>query len=60
MLKRATQKNIEICQNGHYVSRASDYVIYSVEAAVIDRVIAQFGPCTRSPICPINAIDWHE
>ncbi|KAG5919759.1 hypothetical protein E4U61_000600 [Claviceps capensis] len=41
------KKNIEICQNGHYVSRASDYVIYSVEAAVIDRVIAQFGPSTK-------------
>ncbi|QPG93902.1 hypothetical protein C2857_003444 [Epichloe festucae Fl1] len=41
------KKNIEICQNGHYVSRASDYIIYSVEAAIIDRVIAQFGPSTK-------------
>ncbi|KAG9250756.1 uncharacterized protein F5Z01DRAFT_628936 [Emericellopsis atlantica] len=38
---------IEICPNGHYVSRASDYIIYSVEAAVIDRVIAQYGPSTK-------------
>ncbi|KAJ3530744.1 hypothetical protein NM208_g9193 [Fusarium decemcellulare] len=43
----AGNKNIEICRNGHFVSRASDYIIYSVEAAVIDRVIAQYGPCTR-------------
>ncbi|KAF7559436.1 hypothetical protein G7046_g4709 [Stylonectria norvegica] len=40
-------KNIEICRNGHLVSRASDYIIYSVEAAVIDRVIAQYGPSTK-------------
>ncbi|CAM1510171.1 Fc.00g005060.m01.CDS01 [Cosmosporella sp. VM-42] len=43
----AGNKNIEICRNGHYVSRASDYIIYSVEAAVIDRVIAQYGPSTK-------------
>ncbi|GJN82452.1 prephenate dehydrogenase [Purpureocillium lilacinum] len=40
-------ENIEICRNGHFVSRASDYIIYSVEAAVIDRVIAQYGPSTK-------------
>ncbi|KAI9158923.1 putative prephenate dehydrogenase [Paramyrothecium foliicola] len=40
-------KNIEILRNGHYVSRASDYIIYSVEAAFIDRVIAQYGPSTK-------------
>ncbi|KAJ6439927.1 putative prephenate dehydrogenase [Purpureocillium lavendulum] len=45
--KYAGKENIEICRNGHYVSRASDYVIYSVEAAVIDRVIAQYGPSTK-------------
>ncbi|KZL84939.1 prephenate dehydrogenase (nadp+) [Colletotrichum incanum] len=38
---------IQICRNGHYVSRASDYIIYSVEAATIDRVIAQYGPSTK-------------
>lgn len=42
------QKNIEICRNGHLVSRASDYIIYSVEAAVIDTVIATYGPCKPS------------
>ncbi|TQS32280.1 hypothetical protein Golomagni_07409, partial [Golovinomyces magnicellulatus] len=43
----STQKNIEICRNGHFVSRASDYIIYSVEAAVIDKVISQYGPSTK-------------
>ncbi|KKA30829.1 hypothetical protein TD95_004662 [Thielaviopsis punctulata] len=38
---------IEICRNGHLVSRASDYIIYSVEAAVIGAVIAQYGPSTK-------------
>lgn len=29
------------------MSRASSYIIYSVEAAAISRVVAQFGPSTR-------------
>ncbi|ODA81540.1 hypothetical protein RJ55_00039 [Drechmeria coniospora] len=45
--KYTGRKNIEICRNGHLVSRASDYIIYSVEAAVIDRVIGQYGPSTK-------------
>ncbi|KJZ76221.1 Putative prephenate dehydrogenase [Hirsutella minnesotensis 3608] len=45
--KYAGRNKIEICRNGHFVSRASDYIIYSVEAAVIDRVIAQYGPSTK-------------
>ncbi|KAH7308102.1 prephenate dehydrogenase [Stachybotrys elegans] len=45
--KYSGHKNIEICRNGHYVSRASDYIIYSVEAGFIDRVIAQYGPSTK-------------
>ncbi|AEO69134.1 uncharacterized protein THITE_2119199 [Thermothielavioides terrestris NRRL 8126] len=39
--------NIQILRNGHLVSRASDYIIYSVEAAAIGRVVAQYGPSTR-------------
>ncbi|EHA53028.1 hypothetical protein MCOR27_008041 [Pyricularia oryzae] len=39
--------NITIHRNGHLVSRASDYVIYSVEAASIGRVVAQYGPSTK-------------
>ena len=43
--------------NGHLVSRASDYTIYNVEAASIDRVVAEFGPCMNmqhSCNCPIS------
>lgn len=43
----AGNTNIQILPNGHYVSRSSDYIIYSVEAAGIDRVIAQYGPSTK-------------
>ncbi|KAH7350102.1 prephenate dehydrogenase [Plectosphaerella cucumerina] len=43
----AGNNNIQICPNGHHVSRASDYIIYSVEAAVIANVVAQYGPSTK-------------
>ncbi|KAM3479325.1 hypothetical protein MY8738_005483 [Beauveria namnaoensis] len=45
--KYSANEKIEICRNGHLVSRASDYIIYSVEAAVIDSVIASYGPSTK-------------
>ncbi|KAH9899020.1 prephenate dehydrogenase [Xylariomycetidae sp. FL2044] len=47
----ADRNNIQILRNGHLVSRASDYTIYSVEAAAIDRVVAEYGPSTK-----LNAI----
>lgn len=31
--------------NGYAVSRSADYIVYSVEAEYIDRVVAQYGPC---------------
>ena len=34
-------------RDGHYVSRESDFIIYSVEAAFLDKVVAQYGPCKR-------------
>ncbi|CAJ2506760.1 Uu.00g079460.m01.CDS01 [Anthostomella pinea] len=43
----SSRTNIQILRNGHLVSRASDYIIYSVEAAAIDRVVAQYGPSTK-------------
>ncbi|KAK3990213.1 hypothetical protein QBC44DRAFT_325883 [Cladorrhinum sp. PSN332] len=43
----ADHNNVQILRNGHLVSRASNYIIYSVEAAAISRVVAQFGPSTR-------------
>ncbi|KAF3770263.1 Prephenate dehydrogenase [Cryphonectria parasitica EP155] len=39
--------NIHIVRNGHLVSRESDYIIYSVEAAVIRHVVKEFGPSTK-------------
>lgn len=33
--------------NGHLVSRISDYIIYSVEAEAIDKVVAEYGPSTK-------------
>lgn len=44
---RLQQKNITVFKNGHYVSRSSDYIIYSVEARNIDAVVAAYGPSTK-------------
>ncbi|GAP88850.1 putative prephenate dehydrogenase [Rosellinia necatrix] len=43
----SSRTNIQILRNGHLVSRASDYIIYSVEAASIGLVVAEFGPSTK-------------
>ncbi|KAI9786140.1 MAG: prephenate dehydrogenase (NADP(+)) [Geoglossum umbratile] len=43
----AGRDNVHIYPNGHLVSRASDYIIYSVEAEAIDKVVAQYGPSTK-------------
>ncbi|XP_006464028.1 hypothetical protein AGABI2DRAFT_226049 [Agaricus bisporus var. bisporus H97] len=42
---------IAIRPNGYAVSRSADYIVYSVEAEYIDRVVAQYGPSTK-----VNAI----
>ncbi|MCJ1363050.1 prephenate dehydrogenase (NADP(+)) [Acarospora aff. strigata] len=43
----AGRNNVHIYPNGHLVSRISDYIIYSVEAETIDKVVAQYGPSTK-------------
>ncbi|KAI1827425.1 prephenate dehydrogenase [Xylaria intraflava] len=43
----SSMTNIQILRNGHLVSRASDYIIYSVEAAAIQNIVAQYGPSTK-------------
>ncbi|KAJ5215796.1 uncharacterized protein N7498_002203 [Penicillium cinerascens] len=43
----ASQQGVTIFPNGHLVSRISDFILYSVEAGVIDRVVAQYGPSTK-------------
>lgn len=36
---------INVLRDGHHVSRTSDFILYSVEAEHISRVVAQYGPC---------------
>lgn len=33
--------------NGHFVSRISDWIVYSVEAEAIDKIVAEYGPSTK-------------
>ncbi|KAL8946434.1 MAG: hypothetical protein Q9222_007172 [Ikaeria aurantiellina] len=39
--------NVSIYEDGYGVSRSSDYIIYSVEAETIDKVVAEFGRATK-------------
>jgi len=32
-------------KDGYAISRSSDYIIYSVDAEFIERVVVQYGPC---------------
>ncbi|OQE04560.1 hypothetical protein PENVUL_c032G04361 [Penicillium vulpinum] len=43
----ASQNGVTIFPNGHLVSRISDYILYSVEAGAIDKVVAQYGLSTK-------------
>ncbi|KAJ7185688.1 hypothetical protein C8R46DRAFT_384715 [Mycena filopes] len=38
---------VSVLPDGHAVARSSDFMIYSVEAEFIDRVVAQYGPSTK-------------
>ena len=40
------QPNIYPMKDGHAVARSSDFIIYSVEAEFIEKVVAEYGPCT--------------
>lgn len=46
MLKYS-EEQFKILKNGHAVSRVSDYIIYSVEAANIKKIVQQYGPSTK-------------
>ncbi|KAH3902251.1 probable Prephenate dehydrogenase [NADP(+)] [Saccharomycodes ludwigii] len=37
----------KILKDGHLVSRVSDYIIYSVEAEHIDKIVKEYGPSTK-------------
>ena len=41
----AATPNVTPLLDGHAVSRSSDFIIYSVEAEFIDRVVQDYGPC---------------
>ncbi|KAL4784031.1 hypothetical protein BJX76DRAFT_328459 [Aspergillus varians] len=41
------QSGVTIYPNGHLVSRISDFILYSVEAGVIDKVVEEYGPSTK-------------
>ncbi|EXJ58210.1 prephenate dehydrogenase (NADP+) [Cladophialophora yegresii CBS 114405] len=41
------ERGINILPNGHLVSRASDWIIYSVEAELIEKIVAEYGPSTK-------------
>ncbi|CAG8479844.1 9684_t:CDS:10 [Paraglomus brasilianum] len=38
---------LTVLKDGHAVSRRSDFIIYSVEAENIERVVAEYGPSTK-------------
>lgn len=42
-----TNEKFEILRNGHFVSRISDYIIYSVEAENIEKIVSIYGPSTK-------------
>ena len=42
-----SQKGVSIFPNGHLVSRISDWIIYSVEAEMIGKVVAEYAPSTK-------------
>lgn len=45
LLNLSDTPGINVLRDGHYVSRTSDFIIYSVEAEHINKVVAQYGPC---------------
>ncbi|PWW75525.1 Prephenate dehydrogenase [Tuber magnatum] len=43
----AEVENIHVYANGRLVSRISDYIMYAVEAELLDTVVAAYGPSTK-------------
>jgi len=42
-------------KDGYAISRSSDYIIYSVEAEFIERIVAQYGPCEYGFKCQLTS-----
>jgi len=44
--RRGTEApNIRVMPDGHAVARSSDFIVFSVEAEFIEKVVAEYGPC---------------
>ncbi|KAL0577506.1 prephenate dehydrogenase (NADP(+)) [Marasmius crinis-equi] len=43
----ANVPGVTVFQDGHGVARSSDFMMYSVEAEFIERVVAEYGPSTK-------------
>lgn len=41
------EESFEVLLNGHFVSRISDYIIYSVEAENIDKIVKLYAPSSK-------------
>lgn len=41
-------------ENGHLVSRRSDFILYSVEAEYVDEVVKIYGPCAAPEECALT------
>ncbi|KAL4398775.1 prephenate dehydrogenase (NADP(+)) [Malassezia pachydermatis] len=41
------QTGLTVMKDGHHVARTSDFIVYSVEAGNIHRVVAEYGPSTK-------------
>ncbi|EJD07212.1 uncharacterized protein FOMMEDRAFT_149722 [Fomitiporia mediterranea MF3/22] len=38
---------VTVYRDGHHVARASDFILYSVEAEFVDQVVAHYGPSSK-------------
>lgn len=54
LLAELRQKNVHIYPDGLLVSRSSDWILYSVEAEELDKVVGLYGPCEKTCQCK----DW--
>ena len=45
--EKYSSAKFEFVKNGHLVSRRSDYIIYSVEASNINKIVEMYGPSSK-------------
>jgi len=50
--------NIHVMPDGHAVARSSDFIVFSVEAEFIEKVVAEYGPCMFFP--PVTHFTFHS